>query len=155
MSDGTVAIITDSVAGLTRDLLESYGISIVPIRLLVEGKVYRDLIDMSPAEAYSFLEQDPDSFSTLPPSPGHYMEAFRETSLKAKNLLCITLSSGLSTGYNMALLAKVQAEAELPGVTIQVMDSRNVTAAEGFIVLAAARAAAAGKGLAQVVSAAE
>jgi len=150
-----VAIITDSLAGLTRELVESYGIGIVPIRLVIRGKVYRDLIDITPSEAYQFLAQDPENFNTSPSSPGHYLEAFREASLKAKNILCITISSGLSTGYNMARLAKEQAEAELPGVSVEVIDSRNVTAAEGFIALAAARAAADGHELAEVVKAAE
>src|SRR3990172_1045591 len=151
----TVAIITDSIAGLPKEMAESYGITIVPIRLLVGGKVYRDSIDMTSAEAYKFLEQEPESFNTSPSSPGHYLEAFREASQKAKNILCITLSSGLSTGYNAALLAKEQAEAELPDVKIEVMDSRNATAAEGFIALAAARAAAEGKNMAEVAAAAE
>jgi len=151
----TVAIITDSIAGLPKEMAESYGITIVPIRLMVGGKVYRDSIDMTSAEAYKFLEQEPESFNTSPSSPGHYLEAFREASQKAKNILCITLSSGLSTGYNVALLAKEQAEAELPDVKIEVMDSRNATAAEGFIALAAARAAAEGKNMAEVAAAAE
>src|SRR3989304_752017 len=98
----TVAIITDSIAGLPKEMAESHGIIIVPIRLLVQGKEYRDSIDMTAAEAYQFLERDPDSFNTSPASPGHYLEAFREASVKAKNVLCITLSSGLSTAYNAA-----------------------------------------------------
>ena len=151
----TVAIITDSIAGLPKEMAESYGITIVPIRLMVGGKVYRDSIDMTSAEAYKFLEQEPESFNTSPSSPGHYLEAFCEASQKAKNILCITLSSGLGTGYNAALLAKEQAEAELPNVKIEVMDSRNATAAEGFIALAAARAAAEGKNMAEVAAAAE
>src|SRR3972149_11303201 len=131
----TVAIITDSIAGLPKEMAESYGITIVPIRLRLGGKVYRDSIDMTSAEAYKFLEQEPESFNTSPASPGHYLEAFREASVKAKNVLCITLSSGLSTAYNAALLAREQAKEEMPGIKIQVMDSRSVTAAEGFIVL--------------------
>ena len=50
-----VAIVTDSVACLTRELVEQYGIVIVPIRLLVQGKVYRDLVDMTPSEAYELF----------------------------------------------------------------------------------------------------
>ena len=150
-----VAIVTDSMACLTRELVESYGIGIVPIRLLIRGKVYRDLIDITPSEAYQFLTEDPESFTTSPSSPGHYLEAYHEASLKASKILCITISSGLSTAYNVARLAREQTQAELPGVTIEVMDSRNVTAAEGFIALAAARAAARGKELAEAVKMAE
>ena len=50
----------------------------------------------------------------------------------------------------MACVAKEQAKTELPQTSIEVLDSLNVTAAEGFIALAAARAASEGKNLAEV-----
>ena len=150
-----VAIVTDSISCLTRELIESYQIGIVPIRLLVQGKVYRDMVDMTPSEAYEMFLKDPDSFNTSPSSPSHFLEAYREASQQAKNILCVTLSSRLSTGYEMARVAKEEAKTELADVSIEVLDSQNVTAAEGFIALAAARAAAEGKGLAEVVKAAE
>jgi DegV family protein with EDD domain len=150
-----VAIVTDSIANLTKELVEQYRIGIVPIMLLVQGKVYRDMVDMTPSQAYEMFTQDPESFNTSPSSPGHYLEAYREASKRAKNILCITLSSKLSTGYEMARVAKKQAETELPGTSIDVLDSQNVTAAEGFIALAAARAAAEGKSLNEVIRVAE
>lgn len=150
-----VAIVTDSIACLTKELVLQYQISIVPVMLLVQGKVYRDLVDMTPSQAYELFLQDPDSFNTSPAAPGHYLEAYRQASKQAPNILCVTLSSRLSTGYNMARVAREQAGSELPRITIEVLDSQNVTAAEGFVALAGARAAAAGQELAEVVKAAE
>jgi len=150
-----VAIVTDSIANLTEQMVEQYKIVIVPIRLLIQGKVYRDSVDITPSEAYKLFLQDPDKFNTSPSSPGHYLEAYREASNRANSILCITLSSKLSTGYDMARVAKEQAEIELPEILIEVMDSQNVTAAEGFIALAAARAAATGKDLAEIIKVAE
>ena len=86
----------------------------MPIMLLVKGKLYRDGVDISPSEAYELFLQDPDSFNTSPASPGHYLEAYREASKQATNILCITLSSKLSTGYEMACVAKEQAKSEIP-----------------------------------------
>jgi len=150
-----VAIVTDSISCLTREQVKEYGIVIVPIRLLVQGKVYRDLVDLTPSEAYELFLQDPESFNTSPASPGHYLEAYREASNKMKNILCITLSSRLSTGYDMACVAKEQAKTELPQTSIEVFDSQSVTASEGFVALSAARAAVEGKDMAEVVKAAE
>ncbi|MFQ6121552.1 MAG: DegV family protein [Dehalococcoidales bacterium] len=150
-----VTVVTDSIACLTKELVEQYRIGIVPIRLLFQGKVYRDLVDITPSEAYKLFLQDPESFATSPSSPGHYLEVYREVSKQAKNVLCITLSSKLSTGYDMACLAKEQARTELPETSIYVLDSQTVTAAEGFIALAAARAAANGKSFAEVIRVAE
>jgi len=150
-----VAVVTDSIANLPKELVESYGIRIVPIMLLVQGRVYRDMVDITPSQAYELFLQDPESFKTSPSSAGHYLEAYREASRLAKNILCITLSSRLSTGYDMAHVAKEQAKDELPETSIEVIDSQNVTAAEGFIVLAAARAAAEGKSFSEVIGVAE
>ena len=99
--------------------------------------------------------QDPESYKTSPASPGHYLEAYREATKRAKNILCITLSSKISTGYDVACAAKEQAKSELPEALIKVMDSQNVIAAEGFIALAAAKVAMQGKNLAEVEKAAE
>ena len=52
-------------------------------------------------------------------------------------------------------IAKEEAKAELPQTTIELLDSQTVAAAEGFITLAAARAAAEGKSLTEVVNTAE
>ena len=153
--DNKVAVVTDSIACLTNELVERYNIEIVPIRLLVQGKVYRDSLDITPSEAYELFLQDPASFTTSPASPGHYLEAYREASKRAKNILCVTLSSRLSTGYDMARMAKEEAKSELPDTSIEVFDSQTVTAAEGFVALAAARAAAEGKDLAELVRVAE
>jgi fatty acid-binding protein DegV len=146
-----VAVITDSLSGLTRELIEKYDIGIVPIRLLIKGKVYRDLIDITPAQAYQFLAENPESFATSPSSPWDYKEAFQLAVRKTGNICCVTISSGLSNAFNVACIAREQVSAELPGVNIEVMDSRTVTASEGFVVLAAARAAAEDKGLPDVM----
>ena len=55
----------------------------------------------------------------------------------------------------MACVAREQAKTELPQTSIEVLDSQSVTAAEGFVALAAARAAAEGKDLAEVTKVAE
>jgi len=94
-------------------------------------------------------------FNTSPASPGHYLEAYHEASKRAKNILCVTLSSKLSTGYDMARVAKEEAKGELPETCIEVLDSQTVTAAEGFVALAGARAATEGKDLAESVRVAE
>ncbi len=145
-----VVIVTDSISCLTRELVEQYRIAIVPIRLLFQGEVYRDSVDVTASEAYEMFLQDPASFKISPASPGHFLEVYHEASKRGKYILCITLSSKLSTGYDMARVAKEQAKDELPETSIEVLDSQNVTAAEGLIALEAARAAAEGKSLFEV-----
>ncbi len=150
-----VAIVTDSIACLTRELVEQYGIEIIPINFYASGKIYRDWVDVTPSEAYELFLQDPDSFKTSAAPPEDYLKGLRQASQRAKSILCITVSIKLSTVYNVALGAKELARVELPGTSIEVLDSQTATTAEGFVVLAAARAALAGKDLPEVIDAAK
>jgi DegV family protein with EDD domain len=101
-----------------------------------------------------FLE-DPDSFKTSSASPADCLEAFRQASRKAQRILCVTLSTKLSTFYNSARDGEQLARTELPGITIEVFDSFSATPSEGMVALAAARAAAEGKDLPEVIREAE
>ena len=140
-----VAIVTDSIACLTKELVEQYGIGIIPINFYSDGKVYKDWVDITPSQAYDLFLKDPQSFKTSAASPEDRLKAYRAASKQAQNILCITVSTELSTVYNVAQGAKEQAETELPEVSIEVLDSQVAAAAEGFVALAAARAAAEGK----------
>jgi len=159
MAEGSVtqkvAIVTDSIACLTREIVAQYGIRIVPVSFYSGGKVYKDWVDITPAEAYELFLKDPESFKTSAASPEDCLKAYREASQQAKNILCITISAKLSAAYDVAKGAKEQARTELPQTSITVLDSQTATAAEGFIALAAARTAVEGKGLAEVIKAAE
>ncbi|NQT31540.1 MAG: DegV family protein [Deltaproteobacteria bacterium] len=150
-----VAIVADSVACLTREMVEQYGITIAPIPISFQGKIYRDWVDITPSEAYELFLKDPDSFKTAGASPGIFLEAYRQASKRAKNILCVTLSVKLSGAYDAARQAIEEARKELPQISVEVVDSKTVTASEGFVALAGARAAEAGKSLAEVVKAAE
>jgi DegV family protein with EDD domain len=150
-----VAIVADSIACLTREQVEQYGITIAPIPVSFQGKVYRDWVDISPTEAYELFLKDPESFKTAGASPGIFLEAYRQAGKRAKNILCVTLSARLSGAFEAAKKAIEEARKELPQLSIEVVDSKTVTASEGFVALAGARAAAAGKSLAEVVKAAE
>jgi DegV family protein with EDD domain len=150
-----VAIVTDSVACLPRELVEKYGIDILPVNLYFGDKLYRDWVDITPSEAYELFLKDPTAFKVSGINPGDCLEAYRQVSNPSGGVLCVTISSRLSMVHNSALKAKEQAGEEIPGASIEVVDSRTATAAEGFVALAAARAAEAGKSLAEVVKAAE
>ena len=155
MSTKKVAVITDSIACLTREQAEQYEIEIIPINFFAGGKLWRDWVDITPTEAYKLFLDDPDSFKTSAASPEDCLQAYRNVSQKAENILCITVSEKLSMMRNSALDAREMARTELPGITIDIMDSLTATPAEGMVALAAARAAAEGKEMAEVIKAAE
>lgn len=149
-----VAIVTDSLCCLPREMVEQYRIRIVPANVYFGDRVYKDWVDITPTQAYELFSKEPDAFKTSPASPADYLEAYRELSQQTQDILCVTISSKLSAIYNAALEAKKHAEAELPHTSIEVFDSRVAVTAQGLVTLAAAKAAEAGEGLAEVTKAA-
>lgn len=150
-----VGIVTDSVACLPPEVVKQYDLRIVPLNIYYDSTVYKEGVNITPTEAYKLLEKDPDKFTTSPGSAGDYFEAYREVSKKYQDILCITLSSKLSTLYNMARVAREEAKDKLPQTNIEVLDSLTAASAEGLVVLAAARAAVEGESLAEVIKVVE
>jgi DegV family protein with EDD domain len=149
-----VAVITDSVCCLPVELVKKYDIRVVPIYVVYKGKSLRDGIDISPTEVYKIMRKRKDLPTTSTPPVGDFLDAYREASQKAESILCITLTSLQSKVFEAAMVAKEQAQEVMPNTTIEVMDSRAVGGALGFIVLEAARVASQGAELPQVVDAA-
>lgn len=146
-----VAVVTDSIACLTREFIEHYNIGIIPINFYVDGNVYRDWVDITPSEAYELFIKDPDSFKSSAPTPNECIEAFHTAGHIADSILCITVSSKLSATLSSCLEATELLKDKSPDLKIDVIDSKSATASEGMIVLAAARAAQEGKELSEVL----
>ena len=145
-----VAIVTDSVACIPQEMIEKYSIEVVPVQVIFGEKTYRDGIDMTPSQFYARLRQAKRLPTTAASLPGSVLEAYHRASQKASHILCITLSAKFSGMFNSATIAADMAKETLKGMEIKVIDSETVAAAEGLVVLAAARAAASGKSLTEV-----
>ena len=146
-----VAIVTDTTACLAREQVQELGIEVVPVEFIFGDRSYRDGIDLTPGEFYSRLRQSKKLPTTSGSLPGPYLEAYRAAAQRADSILCITLTAKLSGMFNSARLAREMAKEALPNVVIEVLDSGTAAAAQGLVVLAAAKAAAAGKSLVEVV----
>jgi DegV family protein with EDD domain len=150
-----VAVITDSVACLTQDLVKKYDIGVVPLYINYKSKAYRDWVDLTPNQAYELFKKNPGVFTTSTPSPSDFLNTYKEAAKKADSIFVAALSTKISSTYNSAVLGAEMVAKELPGVQVKVLDSLTATAAEGFIALAAARAAESGLELDDVTRAAE
>ena len=125
-----------------------------PSKFYANSKVYRDGVDVNPFEAYKIFLQDPEAFKTSAPSPGDFLQAYRDLNNQGKDILCILLSSKLSVLYATGCNAGEQIKKEFPDTSVIIMDSQTA-AAEGLITLAAARVASDGKSLNEVIRVAE
>ena len=147
----TVAIVTDTTACIPKEQVEKYSIEVVPIELVFGDRVYRDGIDISPSEFYALLRQAKKLPTTSGSLPGPYLEAYREASKRASGILCITESSKFSGMFNSARVAMEMAKTVLRNVAIEVLEGTTAAAGQGLVAIAAARAAASGKSLTEVV----
>ena len=155
IADKKVVVLTDSIACIPKNMAQQYGIGIIPLNFLANGRIYRDGIDVTPSEAYQIFLQDPQAFKTSASSPGDFLQAYRDLNNQGKDILCILLSSKLSAHYAIGRNTGEQVESESSGIAVLVMDSQTAAAAEGLITLAAAKAAAEGMNLDQVKKTAE
>lgn len=146
-----VAIVTDTTACIPQELVERHEIEIVPVVFIFGDKSYRDGIDMSTAEFYERLKRVKQLPTTSVSQPLSYLDAYRKASQKANHILCITLPIKLSGMFNSAQVAAKMAKDALPNVVIEVLDCGTAAAAQGLIVLEAAKAAEKGKNPDEVI----
>lgn len=147
----SVAIVTDTTACIPQEKAREYGIELVAVVLIFGDKVYRDGIDITPSQFYAMLRQADKLPTTSGSLAGPYLEAYRIASQRADNIVCITEPAKFSAMFDSARLAMETAKEALPGVTIRVLECSSAAAGQGLVVLAAARAAASGKSLTEVV----
>jgi DegV family protein with EDD domain len=144
-----VAVITDSIAAISPEMAQEYGIGIVPAHVIMDGKDYPDTeIDMG--MLYARLEEKENLPTTSGATTGQFLQAYQEMSQRAEAILVITLTSAYSTTYGAAVQAREMAREKLLNTIIEVVDCRTVAAAQLLIVLQAARAATRGKSLQEV-----
>jgi len=146
-----VGIVTDSTNCLPPELIKEYDIRVVPIGLIIDGKVYRDQVDITPAEFYRIYKDLKEMPTTSTASPADFADIFSQLAKSTDSIACILLSKGLSAIYGSAEQARETVRSEHPGLNIEIIDSKTAAGTLGFVVLEAARAARAGKSLADVV----
>ncbi len=144
----TVKILTDSVCDLPPQIIKELGIITIPVQVCFGTEVYRDGIDISTEDFYQKLETSKVFPTTAVPPPAEFIRAYDQAAAESDEILVITLSSKLSGLYNAA---KQAVEMMTKKAQVEVIDSRWVIMAEGFIVMKAAQAARQGAKLDEIV----
>ncbi len=137
-----IAIISDTDTSLPSESLEKFGIRQVSITIHFGEEILRACADITDEELVERVKKEGVLPTTAAPSPGDFSEAFKEAfDNGADEILCLTVSAGVSATYQAALAAK-----ELfPGKEITVFDTESISMGQGFMVLKAAELAKAGK----------
>jgi DegV family protein with EDD domain len=144
-----VKVVTDSVADLPTQIVKELGITVIPINVRFGEKVYRDGVDLTTEQFYDILRRSKIFPVTSVPSPVTFATAYDKLAEGTDEILAVMLSSKLSATHEVALQSIGLMKRPC---RVEVIDSRCAVMAQGFLVIAAARAAMAGAKLDELVA---
>jgi DegV family protein with EDD domain len=140
----TVGIVTDSSCDLPDDLVQRWGIEVVPLSIRFGDEELIDREELTTAEFWARCAASSELPSTAAPSPGRFEASYRRLVERgATGILVVTISGALSATMQSAELAARAME----GVDVRVVDSRSVSLGLGSVALACAEAAGSGRDL--------
>lgn len=128
-----IALITDTTADLSEDIINKYNINVLPFRIIYKDREYKDRVDITSEEVYKNLHKE------MPTSSLPSIEDIDNVFLKLKkegytHAIAIVLSSGLSGIHNaVELISK-----NYPEVNTCVYDSKSIALGETILVEACA-----------------
>lgn len=142
-----IQILTDSTSDIPQEVLNDLSIRMIPLYLTLNGKSYRDIIDITRKQFYEALPESEPYPTTATPSPDQFKQYFDEAAdAGVEAAFSIHISKTLSATYEAAQ----RAAEEYDRIPIRVIDSGNLSMAEGLVVIAAAKAARDGKSVDEI-----
>ncbi len=139
-----VAIVTDSNSGITQNRGKELGIYVLPMPFFIDGELYLEDITLTQEEFYKKLGEDSD-ISTSQPSPGNVMELWEKVLKDHDEIVCIPMSSGLSSTCSTAM----SIAAEYKG-RVQVVDNQRISVTQEQSVYDAMKLRDEGKSAAEI-----
>lgn len=144
-----IHIVTDSTAALPDGYAREHGVTVVPLKVSLDGEYFRDGIDISNDEFYRRLVAGSKAGSTQP-SPEEFASAYRAILEEDPegDIVSIHISSRMSGTLNAALTGRNQ----LDTIHVRFVDTWNAALGVGFPVMRAVELAETGAPLWQVMA---
>ncbi|MPM02990.1 hypothetical protein SDC9_49249 [bioreactor metagenome] len=142
-----IKIIADSTCDLSDEVLSRYHIGIAPLIIQIDGRDYRDRIDMKPDEFYRIMMDLEENPTTAMPSPEEFLRRMEEGIAEGcREILCICMSSGTSGSYQSAMVAKelFYDKYDPSEYKLHVVDSLSMSHGSGYLILKSAQLREAG-----------
>jgi len=144
----SIRIVTDSTCDLPEAAVAEYGITVVPLYINIGDQGYLDGVELSRQEFYERLPDYDPPPTTATPGPEQFRQVYETLVAEgATEILSIHISESLSATVGMARLGAQAMEA----VPVTVFDSGSLSLGTGFLVLAAATAAAEGRSIDEII----
>ena len=130
-----IRILSDSTCDLSKELIDRYQIGIIPLHIVMDQKEYLDGLEITPDEIYSWADAQKKTPKTSAVSLEEATAAFRDVLSAGDDAVVFTISSSMSSTYDVFCLAVKNLEAE---ERIRIIDSANLSTGIGLLVIEAA-----------------
>ena len=140
-------IVTDSGADLSFEDCQKIGVTMIPLKVEMNGISYQSGVDIDPVEFYDLMDASPSMPITSTPSIGDFTTVHEKLAEEDEDIISIHISSGLSATFNVAK----QAVDTMTNARIHLIDSLMLSAGQAWMVLAAAKMRDAGKSVDEVL----
>jgi DegV family protein with EDD domain len=147
-----VAIVTDSTADLTPEMVEELGVTVVPLQVIFGNEAYREGVDITTEEFYERLVKSRPLPTTSAPSVGDFQEVYERLLKEVDSIVSIHIGAKLSATVQAAETAR---QSLAKPERVEVVDSQATSLAMGFAIMDAVEVARAGGKLAEVKATAE
>ena len=144
-----VKIISDSTCDLSPELITRYNIDILPLHILLGEDEYEDGKTITPEQIFAWSNEHKTTPKTSAPSLEDAIRIFRPYVEDGHEIICFSISGGMSTSGNVMRLAADELEAS---DRIHVIDSANLSTGIGLLVIEAAIMASNGSSVADILS---
>lgn len=145
LGDGGIRMIklmADSTCDLSQEIIDKYNIGIAPLNIIIEGRSYRDKIDITSDEFYEKLAKLEKLPTTSMPSPEEYLKIIDKAIEEGyREILCICMSSGTSGSYQSAVIAKDMFFDRNPDTDIKlyIVDTLSMSHGSGWLIVKSAK----------------
>lgn len=140
-----IMITTDSVSDIPAAYAEQYRIAVLPYHVLTEGGDFKDGEEIETDGVLSYLADKNKQVRSEEPSTADYEAFFAEQLTKAHHIVHIAMAKNASKGYEKAC----EASASFDNVTV--VDSGHLSSSMGIIALYAAKYAADGMAIEDIL----
>lgn len=130
-------LFTDTSANLPVEIIDEYGIEVVPFSYTVDGVEYIPEREFDGKAFYAAMRAG-SAVKTSMVNTGTFIERFKAALDAGKDVLYIGMSGGISGTANAALMAKQELDEEYPDRKIIVIDTLAASLGEGLFVIKAA-----------------
>lgn len=130
-----IKIFADSTSDFSKELAERYDITIIPLFINMDGKYYRDGIDVKRTDIFAWSDKTGETPKTAAPSIEDVVTAFKPYAEAGDDIFYFSISEDMSTSANVARLAANELDYE---EKVYVVDSMSLSTGIALLAIKAA-----------------